>query len=116
VLTSFVGASAAPSQTPAANPQTTPMPCVDLIAEDGLARAAEFIRVQEIPFAHTIQARPSFREDYESTGSMQSNEHGETETENYHRDEEMTVGEDGSSFVGSFHSAFSRDRLLRSVS
>jgi len=35
-LTSLVGASAAPSHTPAANPQATPRPCLDAKAGPGL--------------------------------------------------------------------------------
>jgi hypothetical protein len=42
-LTSFVGASAAPSQTPAASPQITPMPCTDLKAVPGFVRDVALI-------------------------------------------------------------------------
>jgi len=52
-LTSLVGASAAPSQTPAARPHRTPMPCVEVKSRTRDGRDA--VRVAEMMASFVAQ-------------------------------------------------------------
>jgi hypothetical protein len=72
VFTSFVGASAAPSQTPAVNPQMTPSPCSETLCFFDLSATSATV--------------PSLMKHHQQDDPCQQNEK---------RHEEMAVGNDG---------------------
>src|ERR1019366_3837290 len=76
-LTSFVGASAAPSQTPAASPHSTPMPCTDRI---GLcAFAVVPIRIRSVLSANKVALNKEAA--LAAISSVQRDEQRKTDTE-----------------------------------
>src|ERR1035438_1979655 len=94
VLTSFVGASAAPSQAPAPSPQSTPIPCV----EPNVAAADLFggwLTLCGFPF--------NGREFGLRAASMQRDEQRESDAEDQQRYQEMAVRQDGPEFCKDRH-------------
>src|SRR5258708_24167126 len=86
-LTSLVGASAAPSHTPAPSPHSTPIPCTDRNCLSAIA-----VTLIARRFVLLFAQQPGNKREPAACPSMQRDQKRESDAENDERNQQVTIG------------------------